>query len=70
MFLFNKSVDDPDFYIDVTTDEFTRDDPKGVKWVAFYREAPPIPDYITVIHTETKQSQTDKDRNKTEYENQ
>ena len=52
MFFNNKSMKDPDFYIDVTTDEFTRNDPAGVKWVAFYREAPPIPDYITVIHTE------------------
>jgi hypothetical protein len=70
MFFNNKSMNEPNFYIDVNTDEFKRKDPKGVKWVAFYREAPPIPDYITVIHTETKQSQTDKDRNKTEYENQ
>ena len=52
MFFNNKSMNEPDFYIDVTTDEFTRKDPPGVKWVAFYREAPPIPDYITVIHTE------------------
>jgi hypothetical protein len=70
MFFNNKSMNEPNFYIDVNTDEFKRKDPKGVKWVAFYREAPPIPDYITVIHTETKQSQTDKDKNKTEYENQ
>jgi hypothetical protein len=70
MFFNNKSMNKPNFYIDVNTDEFKRKDPKGVKWVAFYREAPPIPDYITVIHTETKQSQTDKDKNKTEYENQ
>ena len=52
MFFNNKSMNEPDFYIDVTTDEFTRKDPAGVKWVAFYREAPPIPDYITVIHTD------------------
>ena len=52
MFFNNKSMNEPDFYIDVTTDEFIRKDPPGVKWVAFYREAPPIPDYITVIHTE------------------
>ena len=52
MFFNNKSMKDPDFYIDVTTDEFKRNDPAGVKWVAFYREAPPIPDYITVIHTD------------------
>ena len=52
MFFNNKSMNEPDFYIDVTTDEFTRNDPAGVKWVAFYREAPPIPDYITVIHTD------------------
>ena len=54
MFFNNKSMNEPDFYIDVTTDEFTRKDPPGVKWVSFYREAPPIPDYITVIHTEKK----------------
>ena len=52
MFFNNKSMNEPDFYIDVTTDEFKRNDPAGVKWVAFYREAPPIPDYITVIHTD------------------
>ena len=52
MFFNNKSMNEPGFYIDVTTDEFIRKDPPGVKWVAFYREAPPIPDYITVIHTE------------------
>ena len=52
MFFNNKSMNEPDFYIDVTTDEFNRNDPAGVKWVAFYREAPPIPDYITVIHTD------------------
>ncbi|WP_294843405.1 hypothetical protein [uncultured Gilliamella sp.] len=28
----------------------------GVKWVAFYREAPIIPDYITVINTEQQDS--------------
>ena len=56
MFFNNKSMNEPDFYIDVTTDEFTRKDPPGVKWVSFYREAPPIPDYITVIHTEKKNS--------------
>ncbi|MCX8638527.1 hypothetical protein J3U37_00270 [Gilliamella sp. B3172] len=28
----------------------------GVKWVAFYREAPIIPDYITVIHTEIEKN--------------
>ncbi|OCG63653.1 hypothetical protein A9G48_05490 [Gilliamella sp. wkB18] len=51
MFFNNKSMNEPNFYIDVTTDEFKRKDPPGVKWVAFYRKAPPIPDYITVIHT-------------------
>jgi hypothetical protein len=52
MFFNNKSMNEPNFYIDVNTDEFKRKDPPGVKWVAFYRKAPPIPDYITVIHTE------------------
>ena len=56
MFFNNKSMDEPDFYIDVTTDEFNRKDPAGVKWVAFYREAPTIPDYITVIHTEIEKN--------------
>jgi hypothetical protein len=51
MFFNNKSMNEPNFYIDATTDEFKRKDPPGVKWVAFYRKAPPIPDYITVIHT-------------------
>ncbi|QYN47559.1 putative type VI secretion system effector [Gilliamella sp. ESL0405] len=56
MFFNNKSMNEPDFYIDVTTDEFNRKDPAGVKWVAFYREAPTIPDYITVIHTEIEKN--------------
>ena len=60
MFFYNKSMNEPGFYIDVTTDEFIRKDPPGVKWVAFYREAPPIPDYITVIHTEKKNSKRKK----------
>jgi hypothetical protein len=64
MFLFNKSVEDPDFYIDVTTDEFTRDDPKGVKWVAFYRKAPRIPKYVTVIHTEQDKSDLNNEKKK------
>jgi hypothetical protein len=64
MFLFNKSVEDPDFYIDVTTDEFTRDDPKGVKWVAFYRKAPRIPNYVTVIHTEQDKSDLKNEKKK------
>ena len=52
VFINNKSTSDPDFYFDTTTEEFLREDPDGVKWVTFYREAPPIPDYITVIDTE------------------
>jgi hypothetical protein len=52
MFFNNKSMNEPNFYIDVNTDEFKRKDPKGVKWVAFYRKAPRIPKYVTVIHTE------------------
>jgi hypothetical protein len=52
MFFNNKSMNKPNFYIDVNTDEFKRKDPKGVKWVAFYRKAPRIPKYVTVIHTE------------------
>ncbi|OTQ27513.1 hypothetical protein B6D19_13310, partial [Gilliamella apicola] len=52
VFINNKSTSDPDFYFDTTTEEYLRKDPDGVKWVSFYREAPPIPDYITVIDTE------------------
>ncbi|OTP81050.1 putative type VI secretion system effector [Gilliamella apicola] len=52
VFINNKSTSDPDFYFDTTTEEYLRKDPDGVKWVTFYREAPPIPDYITVIDTE------------------
>ena len=48
----NKSESDPDFYVDTTTEEYRQEVPDGVKWVTFYREAPPIPDYITVIDTE------------------
>ncbi|OTQ26807.1 putative type VI secretion system effector [Gilliamella apicola] len=46
----NKS--DLDFYVDTTTEEYRQEVPDGVKWVTFYCEAPPIPDYITVIDTE------------------
>ena len=52
VFINNKSTSDPDFYFDTTTEEYLRKDPDGVKWVTFYREAPPIPDYIKVIDTE------------------
>ena len=52
VFINNKSTSDPDFYFDTTTEEYLREDPDGVKWVTFYREAPPIPDYIKVIDTE------------------
>ncbi|OTQ26809.1 putative type VI secretion system effector [Gilliamella apicola] len=52
VFINNKSTSDPDFYFDTTTEEYLREDPDGVKWVSFYRESPPIPDYITVIDTE------------------
>ena len=56
----NKSEFDPDFYFDTTTEEFQRKDPDGVKWVSFYREAPVIPDYITVIDTEMDHNFEDK----------
>ena len=48
----NKPESDPDFYVDTTTEEYRQEVPDGVKWVTFYCEAPPIPDYITVIDTE------------------
>ena len=35
---------------------------RGVKWVTFYREAPPIPDYITVIDTELNDNFEDKSK--------
>ena len=52
VFINNKSTSDPDFYFDTTTEEYRQEDPDCVKWVTFYLEAPPIPDYITVIDTE------------------
>ena len=52
VFINNKSTSDPDFYFDTTTEEYRQEVPDGVKWVTFYCEAPPIPDYITVIDTE------------------
>ncbi|OTP81049.1 putative type VI secretion system effector [Gilliamella apicola] len=48
----NKPESDPDFYVDTTTEEYRQEVPDGVKWVTFYCEVPPIPDYITVIDTE------------------
>ncbi|MFQ1011781.1 putative type VI secretion system effector [Gilliamella apicola] len=60
VFINNKSESDPDFYFDTTTEEYLREDPDGVKWVTFYREAPPIPDYITVIDTELDDNLEDK----------
>ena len=56
----NKSESDPDFYVDTTTEEYQQEVPDGVKWVSFYCEAPPIPDYITVIDTELDDNLADK----------
>ncbi|WP_392553308.1 putative type VI secretion system effector [Orbus wheelerorum] len=56
----NKSETDPDFYVDITTKQY-KQDAEGVKWVAFYREAPAIPDYITVIHTEPRRNEAKTD---------
>ncbi|WP_392562400.1 putative type VI secretion system effector [Orbus sturtevantii] len=56
----NKSEKDPDFYVDITTKQY-KQDADGVKWVTFYREAPPIPDYITVINTESKNNEAKTD---------
>lgn len=47
----DKSENDPDFYVDITTKEYNQY-VDGMKWVTFYREAPPIPEYIKVIRTE------------------
>ncbi|WP_176702910.1 hypothetical protein, partial [Gilliamella apicola] len=52
VFINNKYTTDPNFYVDTTTEEYRQEVPDGVKWVTSYREAPPIPDYITVIDTE------------------
>ncbi|WP_392562396.1 putative type VI secretion system effector [Orbus sturtevantii] len=43
---------DPNFYVDITTEQYQQQTPEGAKWVTFYREAPPIPDYITVINAD------------------
>ena len=56
----NKSESDPDFYVDTTTEEYQQEVPDGVKWVSFYCEAPPIPNYITVIDTELDDNLDDK----------
>ncbi|WP_392553311.1 putative type VI secretion system effector [Orbus wheelerorum] len=56
----NKSEKDPDFYVDITTKQY-KQDAEGVKWVTFYREAPAIPDYITVIHTEPRRNEAKTD---------
>ncbi|WP_392562401.1 putative type VI secretion system effector [Orbus sturtevantii] len=59
-YLNNKSEKDPDFYVDITTKQY-KQDADGVKWVTFYREAPPIPDYITVIRTELQNNESKTD---------
>ncbi|WP_392553309.1 putative type VI secretion system effector [Orbus wheelerorum] len=59
-YLNNKSETDPDFYVDITTKQY-KQDAEGVKWVTFYREAPAIPDYITVIHTEPRRNEAKTD---------
>ncbi|WP_392553312.1 putative type VI secretion system effector [Orbus wheelerorum] len=59
-YLNNKSEKDPDFYVDITTKQY-KQDAEGVKWVTFYREAPAIPDYITVIHTEPRRNEAKTD---------
>ena len=42
----------PNFYVDINSAQYKQQPPKGAKWVTFYREAPPIPEYIKVIRTE------------------
>ena len=44
----------PNFYVDINSAQYKQQPPKGAKWVTFYREAPPIPEYIKVIHTESE----------------
>ncbi|WP_392553313.1 putative type VI secretion system effector [Orbus wheelerorum] len=51
----------PDFWVDITTEQYQQQPPEGAKWVTFYREAPAIPDYITVIHTEPRRNEAKTD---------
>ena len=44
----------PNFYVDINSAQYKQQPPKGAKWVIFYREAPPIPEYIKVIHTKSE----------------
>ena len=44
----------PNFYVDINSAQYKQQPPKGAKWVTFYREAPPIPEYIKVIHTKSE----------------
>ena len=44
----------PNFYVDINSAQYKQQPPEGAKWVTFYREAPPIPEYIKVIHTESE----------------
>ena len=43
----------PNFYVDINSAQYKQHPPEGAKWVTFYREAPPIPEYIKVIHTKS-----------------
>ena len=44
----------PNFYVDINSAQYKQQPPEGAKWVTFYREAPPIPEYIKVIHTKSE----------------
>jgi len=50
-----------DFWVDITTEQYQQQPPEGAKWVTFYRQAPPIPDYITVIDTERQSNEAKTD---------
>ncbi|WP_392562397.1 putative type VI secretion system effector [Orbus sturtevantii] len=52
---------DPNFYVDISTEQYQQQTPEGAKWVTFYREAPPIPDYITVINAESQNNEAKTD---------
>ena len=49
-------------FLEVFVNNKSETDPDGVKWFTFYREAPPIPDYITVIDTELDDNLEDKSK--------
>ena len=51
----------PNFYVDINSAQYKQQPPEGAKWVTFYREAPPIPEYIKVIHTKSEDMKSKND---------